>query len=141
MIDPFDPKWKPLMPPTATTRFLPVILESPYKADRYEVRVNVAYAQFCVRDCLARGEAPFASHLIYTQALDDTLPVERQMGIEAGFAWAPLAKKSVIYTDIGVSSGMQKGIANALMYGLPVEYRTLPYAQLMMFERQNLGPR
>ena len=41
-----------------------VILESPYAGD---VAANVKYARRCVRDSLSRGEAPIASHLLYTQ--------------------------------------------------------------------------
>ena len=63
-----------------------VILESPYAGD---VERNVAYARACLRDSLLRGEAPIASHLLYTQpgVLDDQIPEERQMGIDAGLAW------------------------------------------------------
>lgn len=41
-----------------------VIVESPYAGD---VKTNVAYARAAIRDCLMRGEAPYASHLLYTQ--------------------------------------------------------------------------
>lgn len=41
-----------------------VILESPYAGN---IEKNVAYARACVRDSLSRGEAPIASHLLYTQ--------------------------------------------------------------------------
>ncbi len=44
-----------------------VILESPYGGTPEEVERNVKYARACLRDCLLRGEAPFASHLLYTQ--------------------------------------------------------------------------
>lgn len=41
-----------------------VIVESPYAG---EVEANVTYARACVRDCVLRGEAPIASHLLFTQ--------------------------------------------------------------------------
>ena len=43
----------------------------------------MAYARACVADCLRRGEAPIASHLLYTQpgVLDDDVPEERAQGI------------------------------------------------------------
>lgn len=52
-----------------------VIVESPYAGD---IERNVAYARACIADCLKRGEAPFASHLLYTQpgVLDDGVPAE-----------------------------------------------------------------
>ena len=58
------------------SEFVTVIVESPYAGD---VERNERYARACIRDCLLRGEAPFASHLLYTQAgvLDDTIKEER----------------------------------------------------------------
>lgn len=101
-----------------------VILESPYAGD---VEANIAYARACLRDSLARGEAPIASHLLYTQpgVLDDAVPAERQQGIAAGLAWRRVAEGSVVYTNRGISDGMRQGIAAAEDAGLPVEYRTL----------------
>src|SRR5690606_40243334 len=54
-----------------------VIVESPYAAKEFFDRVrNQDYARAALRDSLLRGEAPFASHLLYTQAgvLDDDIP-------------------------------------------------------------------
>jgi hypothetical protein len=104
-----------------------VILESPYAGD---VERHVSYARECIRDSLTRGEAPIASHLLYTQPgiLDDTVPVERQWGIDAGLAWGSVAQASVVYTDYGISSGMKYGIAAAQARGLPVEFRALHIA-------------
>jgi hypothetical protein len=101
-----------------------VILESPYAGD---VEANVEYARACVRDSLLRGEAPIASHLLYTQPgiLDDTVPAERKRGIDAGLAWRAVAHASVVYTDRGISRGMEYGIAAAERSGTPVEYRRL----------------
>ena len=113
---------------TMTDRRL-VILESPYGSkDPAEVAMNVAFARACVRDALNRGEAPIASHLLYTQPgiLRDEVPDERAWGIDAGLAWRRVAEASVVYTDLGVSPGMQKGINAALEAGRKVERRMLP---------------
>lgn len=101
-----------------------VYLESPYAGN---VKKNVKYAQLCLRDSLIKGEAPFASHLLYTQknVLNDDNPMERKQGINSGFAWAAKAKKTVVYTDYGISRGMQEGIKNAELEGREVEYRKL----------------
>lgn len=101
-----------------------VILESPYAGD---VARNVAYARECMRDCLSRGEAPLASHLLYAQpgVLDDDVPEERERGIEAGLAWGRLADATVVYTDLGISPGMREGIARAGVDGRPVEVRQI----------------
>jgi hypothetical protein len=101
-----------------------VILESPYAGD---VKKNVEYAHACMRDCLLKGEAPIASHLLYTQegVLDDNDPGERSLGIQAGLVWGKEADKTVVYTDLGISSGMQWGISAAEQLNRPVEYRRL----------------
>jgi hypothetical protein len=105
-----------------------VILESPFSGSTPEAtNDNIEYARACLRDSLLRGEAPLASHLLYTQpgVLDDGVPVERQHGIEAGLLWGSAAEKTVVYTDRGISRGMRYGIANAEAAGRPVEYRQL----------------
>ncbi len=101
-----------------------VVIESPFAGD---VERNVRYARAAMRDCLLRGEAPFASHLIYTQpgVLDDLVPDERRLGIEAGLVWGAKAALTAVYTDLGISAGMELGIARAHVMGRPVEMRTL----------------
>lgn len=101
-----------------------VVLESPYAG---EVALNVAYARAAMRDSLLRGEAPIASHLLYTQdgILDDLVPEERVRGIEAGLLWGALATASVVYVDRGFSGGMIQGIERARKEGRPVSYRVL----------------
>ena len=101
-----------------------VIIESPYAGD---VARNERYAERAVMDCLRRGEAPIASHLLFTRAgiLDDTKLRERTLGIEAGHAWMSVADCVVVYRDYGVSSGMVRGIHRAGHEGRPVEYRNI----------------
>lgn len=99
-----------------------VILESPYSGDR---RANVTYARRCLVDCLRRGEAPLASHLLYTQVLDDTHGPDRTLGMDAGFVWIAQAEAMVVYYDHGISNGMVYGIAHARLAGLPIEYRKI----------------
>lgn len=105
-----------------------VIVESPFRgATPADTEANVLYARRCVRDSLARGEAPIASHLLYTQdgILDDNDRDERQWGIDAGLAWRAVAQASVVYTDRGISPGMKYGIGKAKAAGISVEYRKL----------------
>jgi hypothetical protein len=101
-----------------------VIVESPFAGD---VERNIQYARRCVRDSLMRGEAPIASHLLYTQPgiLDDSVLDERQHGIDAGLAWRSVAEASVVYTDLGISKGMKYGIEAARNAGIPIEFRTI----------------
>ena len=102
-----------------------VLIESPFAGD---VPRNLSYLRAAMRDCLTRGEAPYASHALYTQpgVLDDDIPEERALGIEAGLLWGAQASKTVMYTDCGMSRGMKYGIERAEKEGRPIEYRTLP---------------
>lgn len=105
-----------------------VILESPFAGKTAEeINGNIEYARRCVRDSLMRGEAPIASHLLYTPpgVLDDSIPVERMRGIAAGLAWRKVAEASVVYVDKGISQGMRYGIAAAEAAGLDIEIRRI----------------
>ena len=99
-----------------------VIIESPYMGN---VKSNVAYARKCMSDSLLRGESPFASHLLYTQVLDDTKEIERLTGMSRAFNWYRHADLMAVYTDKGISSGMQKGMEIAEEFGIKIEYRRL----------------
>ena len=96
-----------------------VILESPYAG---LIAINIEYAKECMKDSLMRGESPIASHLLFTQVLDDNIPKERHLGIEAGLAWKKVADTQVFYIDFGMSSGMKyaKSVSK-----LPKEYRKI----------------
>jgi hypothetical protein len=100
-----------------------VYLESRYAGD---IATNVRYARLCMLDCLRRGEAPFASHLLYTQCLNDADVNERTLGMKAGFCFAEKCELTVVYEDLGISRGMQAGIDHALEFGRKVEFRKLP---------------
>ena len=99
-----------------------VIIESPYSGD---VKRNVKYARMCLLDSLNRGEAPIASHLLYTQVLDDTIPEQRTIGINAGLEWLKLAEKHVFYIDHGYSEGMLYAFGLSLRSGIEIEERKI----------------
>ena len=106
-----------------------VVLESPYAGN---VERNVEYARRCIRDCLLRGEAPIASHLLFTQPgiLDDKVAEERYLGIEAGLAWLIQADVMVLYIDLGISPGMREAMSRAQRASVPVELRALEVTEL-----------
>lgn len=86
---------------------------------------NHRFALACVRhSALVMGEAPYASHVMFGQALNDADPHERRVGMELGFRWGAVAETRVVYCDRGVSSGMAEGIAQRPA-GQIVEYRYL----------------
>lgn len=106
-------------------------IESPFSAPtRGGIVRNVYYTMLAVRDSLERGEVPYASHLFYTQMLDDNTPHERQLGIDAGLIIGRLAELTAVYVDLGVSRGMEYGIESAKKAGRSVEIRRLFDEQL-----------
>jgi hypothetical protein len=102
-----------------------VVIESPYAGD---VERNLRYLRAAMADCFARGEAPYASHGLYTQhgVLDDRIPNERARGMRAGFAWSEKADLVVVYEDLGVTPGMLASIERAEKRGQRVEHRRVP---------------
>ncbi len=109
------------MPPPAQRC---VIIESPYKGD---FEKHEEYGSRCLADCLSRGEAPFASHLLYTRdgVLDDTVAEEREQGISSGLSIGDRLDVTVVYTDHGITDGMTTGIRRARAAGRKVEYRQI----------------
>ena len=101
-----------------------VIIESPYAG---QIARNTAYARSAMRDSLAHGEAPLASHLLYTQPgiLNEDIPEERTAGILSGYAWMQKADYVVFYTDFGMSKGMKAARDHAQSLGVPIAYRRL----------------
>jgi hypothetical protein len=101
-----------------------VIIESPYAGS---FKKNLAYARACVKDSLLRGEAPIASHLLYTQEgiLNDSIPEERRLGIDAGLAWTEVAEAHIFYIDYGYSRGMEQARKIAEENTIPIEERTI----------------
>lgn len=105
-----------------------VIIESPYAGRDPWGRfcpgltaANEVYARLAMADALKRGEDPYASHLLYTQpgVLDDTVPEERELGMNAGWNWMAVADGVVAYVDLGVSPGMERGLHRAGVIGKP----------------------
>lgn len=84
---------------------------------------HVAYARVALRDSLSRGEAPWASHLLYPQVLDDMQADQRGWGMAAGAAWEAVADMAAVYADRGISAGMRASIRTLSDLGLPIEYR------------------
>ncbi|HHH30698.1 MAG TPA: hypothetical protein ENK57_20470 [Polyangiaceae bacterium] len=105
-----------------------VVIESPFAGiNDFEIERNARYLRAAIRDCLLRDEAPYASHAIYTLpgVLDDNIPAERELGIEAGFVFRYVASCTVVYQDLGISHGMQRGIDHAIALH-PIDYRRIP---------------
>lgn len=108
-----------------------VYLESPYKGKNWEnTEENLRFARLCMRDCLVNhNEAPYASHLLYTQpeVLDDKIESERELGgFKAGPAFKQVCDSSVFYINRGISQGMHRGSLLSITMRQEFEYRLLP---------------
>lgn len=101
-------------------------VESPLAAPTPEgFRRNVRYAQLCVLDSLKRGEAPYASHLLYPQVFDDLDEDQRRIGMTAGHEWIKQADLVALYIDLGTSRGMSMAEGLAFKLGKPTTHRRL----------------
>jgi len=99
-----------------------VVIESPYAGD---IDKNLNYARACMKDSLNRGEYPLASHLLYTQMLDDRIKEERELGMRAGLVWALKSDKAVFYADLGYSKGMLEAKKYYKKHNIDIEERFL----------------
>lgn len=88
-----------------------LIIESPYAGNRGS---NCEYARKVMKHFAFKGCPSFASHLYYTQVLDDFKFNERRLGIDLGFAIWPLATQIIFATDLGWSRGMLHAAKKAL---------------------------
>lgn len=115
-----------------------VFILSPFKGtETNNFADNISYAVSATHDCLEKGEAPFASHILYTCGFDednnitfndDTIETDsigRAWSIRAGLDWLDVSDKVVVYTDKGITEGMYQGIAHAKRNNKPIEYRSL----------------
>lgn len=90
-----------------------VYIASPFRGETTEeTRQNLIYARLCMLDSLERGEAPYLSHLLYTQVWAET-PALREAGLVAGDAWRSIADLVVVYTDLGLTEGMRRALEKA----------------------------
>lgn len=99
-----------------------IIIESPYAGD---IERNLSYLREAMRHALLQQEAPFASHAIYTQVLDDDITDERELGIQDGFEWGKQADLRAVYEDLGITKGMKRGIEHAAEMGQPIEFLSI----------------
>jgi hypothetical protein len=103
-----------------------VIIESPYAASpKATVPEHVHYACCAMRHSIDQGEAPFASHLLYPNVLDDSVPLERARGIQAGYEWMQAADIVAFYIDFSWSLGMVKALKVARILQRKIEIRSL----------------
>lgn len=102
-----------------------VVIESPFAGD---IARNILYARRALQDSIGRGEAPYASHLLYPQILDDDNEADRETGITAGLLWAEKADLRAFYVDRGMSAGMYRALRWAMAHQQLIEFRIIDRA-------------
>jgi len=104
-----------------------IIIESPFRGATAKLRKrNLIYARRALLHSINEGEVPFASHLLYTQVLDDNTHESRELGIDLNLKM--LASKLfnlAVYHDYGVSPGMNLAVARAKRFDLTITYREI----------------
>jgi hypothetical protein len=114
-----------------------VCLESPFKpsesdiqryAGRYSpselLRQNLIYARLLLLNSLKLGEAPFASHLLYTQVWSEREDL-RQAGIRSGIEFHNRVDLIVLGVDLGTSTGMKLATDNARLVNTELTTRSI----------------
>lgn len=107
--------------------YYPTLLESPYASpDPHTKAIYYTYTLLAARLLTKHGHNPLASHLYYTQFLDDEITAQRQLGfILARKAFGEVSRSSMVASDFGLSSGMINGINMANASWKPVFYLQL----------------
>jgi hypothetical protein len=72
---------------------------------------NRRYLRVLARHAIKIGFAPYASHGMIPHWLSDDNEHERSLGIEIGLIWGKFARHVLVGVDLGISPGMQLGIA------------------------------
>lgn len=86
-----------------------VYICSPYSGD---VAGNVENARRYSRFTFEQGYIPIAPHLLFTQFLDDSAPMEREMGMHFGNVLMSLCREVWVFGDT-ISPGMDAEIRRA----------------------------
>ena len=85
-----------------------------------DIQHNIEVAKRLCLMAVESGLAPFAPHLLYTQFLDDSDPIQRELGISMGLRFMKTCDLVWVYTDEGISDGMRREIDCAYKLGKEV---------------------
>lgn len=90
---------------------------------RGDIEKNIQKAQGYCREAveLWPDVIPIAPHVYCTQFLDDTIPQEREAGMELGIALLDMCDELWVYGINNPSEGMKKEITYAKEHGIPVK--------------------
>lgn len=101
-----------------------VLIESRYRGTPAEIEENKAFVHRVCRFASLNGYNPYASHIFFTQFLDDTIKEERDLGIRLGLEWADFVNEVWVCLREGqtMSEGMKFGIAAHLKAGRDIKF-------------------
>jgi 3-mercaptopyruvate sulfurtransferase SseA len=104
-----------------------IIVESPFRGkNRFERKVNLAYAAKCCYHVYEQGHIPFASHLFFPEFLDEDDPKERAAGIEAGYYFWSIADEVWFFVYREWSKGMTMALTKVRAENKPYQILNLP---------------
>lgn len=95
-----------------------IYIASPYAGD---VETNTAFAKAGCQYAIRQGCTPIAVHLLYPQILDDTVPAERELGMQLGLRVLKACDELWLCGE-RISAGMQEERDAALCLGIPVRH-------------------
>lgn len=83
------------------------------------------YLELCMRDSLARKEAPYAPHAYLPKYLPDTNPLDRRLALDIGSKFLQVCNKLAVYKDHGITDGMVGEMDFAKSMKILIEIRSL----------------
>ena len=97
-----------------------VYICSPLSGD---VEKNTEKAREYCRDAmlLFPEVVPIAPHIYFPQFLDETDPIERSLGMEAGIALLEFCEEIWVFGVANPTAGMRQEIEYAKLHGLPIK--------------------
>lgn len=112
-----------------------VLIESRFReTDLYTEKANVLFAKRVCLFAIAKGMNPFASHLFYTQFLDDTNEDQRNLGIHLGMQWSRIVQN--VWFCLREGEPFSDGMHRAYRFYSHVTSMNL---SLMIFDRDDLS--
>jgi hypothetical protein len=103
-----------------------VVIESPYAGD---IEKNLEFCLNICRYAVSKGYSPYASHLMFTQFLDDNVPEERQAGIDCGLAWGEKADM------VWICLRPAESLSNGMRYAFEEHLKNRRHIRLMRFDQ------
>lgn len=109
-----------------------VFVCSPYRAvgpdKKNKMKNNIDVAKRVCRKATLEGYQVACPHLFYSQFLDDDIPNEREIGINAGLSLLELSDEIWVVGN-RITEGMSREIAKAGELGIPIKCVSDPLAQ------------